>query len=68
MLRLLGTAHGFMGKHAESINYFTKALALEPNLAGALVNLGKAYINGGDKEKGDYYITKALELDPNALQ
>jgi Flp pilus assembly protein TadD len=68
VLRLLGTAHGFMGKHAESINYFTNALALEPNLAGALVNLGKAYINGGDKEKGDYYITKALELDPNALQ
>jgi Flp pilus assembly protein TadD len=68
VLRLLGTAHGFMGKHAESINYFTKALALEPNLAGAHVNLGKAYINGGDKEKGDYYITKALELDPNALQ
>ncbi len=68
VLRLLGTAHGIMRKHTESINYFTKALALEPNLAGAHVNLGKAYINAGDEETGNYHITKALELDPNALQ
>ncbi len=68
VLRLLGTAHGFVSKHTESINYFTKALALKPNLAGAYVNLGKAYSNSGDAENGNYYITKALELDPNALQ
>ena len=68
VLRLLGTAHGFVGKHTESINYFKKALALKPNLAGAYVNLGKAYSNSGDAENGNYYITKALELDPNALQ
>lgn len=67
ILRLLGTATGISGQHEESINYFTKALQEEPDVAGAYVNLGKAYMNAGNTEQGNLYLSKALEIDPNAL-
>ncbi len=67
VIRLLGTATGFSGLHDESIKYFTKALEIEPQLAGAYVNLGKAYMNVGNTDQGNFYLNKALEIDPNAL-
>ena len=67
VMRLLGTASGFSGLHDESIKYFTKAVEIEPQLAGAYVNLGKAYMNIGNTEQGNFYLNKALEIDPNAL-
>jgi len=63
--RLLGTAYGFNGNPQESVNYFEKAIVLEPKLAGAYVNLAKAYLNLGEVEKGNFNLQKAKELDPN---
>ena len=62
--RLLGVGYGMGGNAAKAIEYFTKAVELDPDNASALYNLGSAYFNAGDPEKGSAYRQRALELDP----
>jgi len=46
------------------IEAYEKALELDPNSAGALVNLGTIHFNGRDYAKAKKYYERALEVDP----
>ena len=63
-IRLYGIANALSSNHQKAIELFTKAVKLQPGNAGAYLNLGNAYHNAGDIEKGEYYRNKAKELDP----
>ena len=66
-LRLLGIVSGIKGDLQTALNYFNKILEIEPDSAGAYVNLGTTYKNMGDEEKAKASFDKAVALDPNAL-
>ena len=66
-LRLLGVMNGIKGNHVEAIGYFEKVIQLDPSSAGGYLNLGTAYNNAGNTQKGQEFIQKALELDPNIV-
>lgn len=66
--RLLGVANGMQGKHAEAIEWFTKAVDLAPKDAGFLWDLGLAYSASGNLAKGEECRRKALEMDPEIAQ
>lgn len=55
---LLGIAHGIKGEHAQAIENFEKAYALNP-LPGYATNLAMAYSNIGNAEKAAFYERKA---------
>ena len=46
------------------IEAYEKAIELDPNSAGALVNLGTIYFNGRDFARAKGFYEKALEVDP----
>ncbi len=46
------------------IEAYEKAIELDPNSAGALVNLGTIYFNGRDFAKAKVFYERALEVDP----
>ncbi len=46
------------------IEAYEKAIELDPNSAGALVNLGTIYFNARDFVKAKSFYEKALEVDP----
>lgn len=62
ILRLLGIAHGMSQLHAEAIDYFTRAAALQPTLADAWMNLSTAYFASGNMVKGQEFLEKARTL------
>ena len=62
--RLLGVANGVQGKHTEAIQFFAKAVELEPKNASLLFDLGTAYYASGNTAKGQELRAKALEMDP----
>lgn len=64
-LRLLGIAHGMGGLHTDAIAYFTRAAALEPDIADAWQNLSTAYFASGDGAKGQEYQKKAEAIRAN---
>ncbi|MCB0644586.1 MAG: tetratricopeptide repeat protein, partial [Phaeodactylibacter sp.] len=66
--RLLGVANGIQGRNEQAIAFFKKCIQLEPENAGAYVNLGNAYYNAGQTEEGAAMHQKALSIDPNALR
>lgn len=66
--RLLGVANGIQGRNDQAIAFFKKCIELEPENAGAYVNLGNAYYNAGQPEQGAAMHQKALSIDPNALR
>ena len=66
-LRLLGVAYGIKGDTQRAVDLFTRALQLQPNEPGALLNLSTAYYRLGNEEQAKLYQQKALEIDPNAL-
>ena len=55
---LLGIAHGIKGAHAQAIENFEKAYALNP-LPSYAANLAMAYANAGNAEKAAFYERKA---------
>ena len=61
----LGVAQGMSGNLPAAIELFTKSTQLQPNNANAWMNLGNAYLNAGDIEKGTAARQKALQLNPN---
>lgn len=63
--RLLGVAYGISRNEAEAIKFFTKCTELQPNNAMAWLNLGNAYANSGNVEKGIELQRKAQGIDPN---
>lgn len=66
--RLLGVLNGIKGNHQQAADYFGKVVALEPNNAGAHLNLSNASRNAGDNIKAEIHLKKALELDPQIMQ
>lgn len=63
-IRLYGVANAMAGNNEKSIDLFTKALKLEPNNAGANLNLGNAYFNSGDEINGKKYHDIARKINP----
>ena len=53
------------GKYDDAIADYTKAIALDPNVATAYTNRGLAYKKKGDKEQAIADFRKALEIDPS---
>lgn len=49
----------------EAIEAYRKAVELNPEAAGALVNLGTIYFHKRDWRKSEYYYRAAVEADPN---
>ncbi len=66
--RLLGVANGVQGKHPEAIQYFSKAVELDPKNASLMFDLGTAYMASGDLAKGRELQAKALEMNPKLLE
>ncbi|MEN0003392.1 MAG: tetratricopeptide repeat protein [Bacteroidota bacterium] len=70
---LLGNANNHLKAYEESIAYYGKALAIDPDYADARKNLGITYTQAGrhyGEQKGDLqqsvqYLTKALEFRPD---
>jgi protein O-mannosyl-transferase len=63
-LRLLGVANGVGQKHQIAIDWFIKAVALEPNNASLLRDLSTAYQYIGDIGRATEFQQKALKIDP----
>jgi len=53
------------GKTDEAIEAYTKAIELNPNAAGAFVNLGTIYFHKRDWAQSERYYTGAIAADPN---
>ena len=64
-VRLLGVAYGMTGNHEKAIEYFTKVVELNPDNAGAFLNLSNAYKYIGDETNARIFMEKALSIDPN---
>jgi len=62
-LRLLGVANGIKGNHEEAIRYFTRVTELDPNNAGAFMNLSNAYLNIGNVDKASALRKIAVDLE-----
>ncbi len=67
ILRLNGVANAMVGNKLKAIEFFEKALKINPNNAGANLNLGNAYYNNGDSEKGKKYHDIARKIDPEVF-
>ncbi|MFN0214977.1 MAG: tetratricopeptide repeat protein [Saprospiraceae bacterium] len=66
--RLMGVGYGISGRHAEAIEWFTKAVEAAPKEAGFLWDLGLAYSASGNAAKGEELRRKAMEIDPTIAQ
>lgn len=66
--RLLGVANGVQGKHADAIQWFTKATELAPDNASYIWDLGLAYSASGNDAKGQELRQKAAQMDPKILE
>jgi protein O-mannosyl-transferase len=61
-------ANGVQGRHAEAIQWFSKAVELAPNEGTYLFDLGNAYSAAGDNARGEALRQKALQLNPKLLE
>ena len=62
--RILGVANGVSGRHAEAIQWFTRAVETAPNEATYYYDLGKAYGAIGELARSKELINKALQMNP----
>jgi tetratricopeptide (TPR) repeat protein len=60
----MGAALGKLGRRSEAIRAFRRAVALDPEFAPAYLNLGAAYIQSGEQQRGRQFLEKAYRLDP----
>ncbi|MDD2634182.1 MAG: tetratricopeptide repeat protein [Bacteroidales bacterium] len=58
----LGVAYGMKGYYNESLEYFHKAIELDPNDAQSYFNLGVTYQQLGDVQNANLYLQKSEEL------
>jgi tetratricopeptide (TPR) repeat protein len=59
-----GVSFAKMGEYNESIVYFDKALAIDPDNTSALNNKGLALAKLGEYNESIAYFDKALAIDP----
>ncbi len=59
----LGVAQGMSGNLSKAIELFSKSTQLQPNSAAAWRNLGNAFMNAGDTERGTAALQKAASLE-----
>lgn len=64
-VRLSGIANAIAGNFNEALFFFEKSIEMDPENAGAYLNLGNLYYNNGNPQKGKFYHDKARELDPD---
>jgi tetratricopeptide (TPR) repeat protein len=64
----LGNILRALGRLAEAINCYERALALAPTLVDALYNLGNTYQDLGQPERAAAYFERALRLNPDAIE
>ena len=67
-LRLLGVATGMSGQSQQAISYFERCTKLQPDNAGAWLNLGNAYGQAGNVQKAEELRNKAVQMDPGVLK
>jgi Flp pilus assembly protein TadD len=63
-LRLLGVANAFSGKPQVAIEFFEKALKIQPDNARTIFDTGTAYMQVGNTHKAKELHDKAILLDP----
>jgi len=61
----LGLCYEKLGRPDEQIEAYKRALAINPNMVGALVNLANAYVSGQEYDLAIEYYRKALSLKPS---
>lgn len=66
-VRLYAIANVYSGNTDSALKLFKEAILIEPNNAGAYLNLGNLYFSKGDDENGQLNFEKALELDPDII-
>ena len=59
-----GNAKSFSGKYEEAIEYYSKAIALNPQFANAYNNRGNAKYSLGENEEAIKDYNQAIELNP----
>lgn len=64
-VRLSGIANAIAGNFNEALFFFEKSIEMDPENAGAYLNLGNLHYNNGNPQKGKFYHDKARELDPD---
>lgn len=64
LLNAYGVALADQGKQAEAVRQFERVLAIDPNNAPALQNLGIVALRGDDVERSRGFLMRALELNP----
>ena len=67
MLNIIGLSLQAKKEFNEAINYFHKALQINPNYFFALNNIGLSYRLMGNDEEAQIYFEKAIERSPNSL-
>ena len=60
-----GLALDSSGNHAQAIQYYDMALAIDPNDVDALYNKGNALDSLGNHTEAISYYNKVLDIDPN---
>lgn len=66
--RLYGIANAISGNLELALSHFRKCTELDPDNAGAYVNLGNTYFNMGDAVNGKVAHEKARQLDPKIFE
>src|SRR6476660_1057256 len=61
---LKGNEHYYNKEYNEAIEYYDKALEIDPKHVGALNNTGKVLDNLGKYNEAIVYYDKALQIDP----
>jgi len=60
----LGDIYRFQSEYTKAINYYEKALSIDPNFMRAVVNIGSAYKKTGEFQKANEFYDRAIRLNP----
>ena len=60
-----GSGFAHLGRHRKAVDYFNKAIELNPNLAAVYNNRGNAYQALGDHARGMADYDMSIQLDPD---
>ena len=67
LLNIIGAIYFKQGRKKTAINYYSKALTIEPNAFESLYNLGVALNASHKYREGLNYLQKALVVNPNSF-
>ena len=65
---LLGYSAFRQNKNFEAIDYFQKAVRINPNYSEAYINMANAYIRNKDDNRAFYLVRKALSINPKSAE